>query len=762
MSEPSHPDDDTNRAWLWLVEYMASSPEIDCTTLHDLIEEAHELLNQSVRERITLRCLQELFGASHVAAHDPPSGPEAKLAVDFSSSCEDVLESIRRETSDLRKGGPELLKWDIHPFIVHKKASMPKCFLNQLKETITEGPVPSAALFAKVSGLVHENEDEKRSTLEEHGQSEALGRSDCQIEVSRGESVSQPPANGLAAIDENLCFSNPSTSERGEIFGDRGGVSLGSHGRVSAADCQQADTERFERESLSTDMVNDDNLVEHSMQGKVGVAEKENSDLGAESQRGVSKEGPDDSSLLSKDAGDWSGSNLCVICGKNGQLLVCGRDGCSSVVHESCLGSTPSFDSTGQFCCPYCADSIATSYYKKMKERMAVTLKHLSAFLSVGSENPSLEGTGRSDRNGNGKPDRFGDVGPFDENLGMKEGNQTISGRDVDEGNDYQFENGAGRLQHLPVASHGINDKPISEQEPADAACSSRSSGERQTERTTHVCPSVRVPDREQDQDLSDPSHLGDNLLGEKKDIVSEAQDQTEGAITKNVLGEIGVQKQVMSISTVPTFENEAGRLQHVTVAAHSINEKPTSEKDDAICNLRDSGEMQIERITVVCPSVRVPERKQDQDLPVPPCLGDNILGEKTDIVSEEQDLTEGVTKEKVPDKIFVHQVMPISAVPMGGGASDKGHNQPASSNNSVGSRKREREDATSHRTRRKKVPWTAPEENMLKEAVPKFTECGIISWKAIIEYGRSVFFDSRTPEDLRGKWKLMCRKSSK
>ncbi|CAN1255484.1 hypothetical protein LINPERPRIM_LOCUS9003 [Linum perenne] len=291
------------------------------------------------------------------------------------------------------------------------------------------------------------------------------------------------------------------------------------------------------------------------MQGKVGVAEKENSDLGAESQRGVSKEGPDDSSLLSKDAGDWSGSNLCVICGKNGQLLVCGTDGCSSVVHESCLGSTPSFDSTGQFCCPYCADSIATSYYKKMKERMAVTLKHLSAFLSVGSENPSLEGTGRSDRNGN-------------------EGNRTISGRDVDEGNDYQFENGAA-------------------------------------------------------------------------------------------------------------FENEAGRLQHVTVAAHSINEKPTSEKD--------SGEMQIERITVVCPSVRVPERKQDQDLPVPPCLGDSILGEKTDIVSEEQDLTEGVTKEKVPDKIFVHQVMPISAVPMGGGASDKGHNQPASSNNSVGSRKRER-----------------------------------------------------------------------
>lgn len=36
-------------------------------------------------------------------------------------------------TSDLKMAGPELLKWDVHPFIMHKRASMPKCALQQVK-----------------------------------------------------------------------------------------------------------------------------------------------------------------------------------------------------------------------------------------------------------------------------------------------------------------------------------------------------------------------------------------------------------------------------------------------------------------------------------------------------------------------------------------------------------------------------------------------------------------------------------------------------
>jgi hypothetical protein len=35
--------------------------------------------------------------------------------------------------SDLRTAGPELLKWDVRPFITHKRACMPKLALQQVR-----------------------------------------------------------------------------------------------------------------------------------------------------------------------------------------------------------------------------------------------------------------------------------------------------------------------------------------------------------------------------------------------------------------------------------------------------------------------------------------------------------------------------------------------------------------------------------------------------------------------------------------------------
>uniref|UniRef100_A0A2P2JDW9 Myb-like domain-containing protein n=1 Tax=Rhizophora mucronata TaxID=61149 RepID=A0A2P2JDW9_RHIMU len=64
---------------------------------------------------------------------------------------------------------------------------------------------------------------------------------------------------------------------------------------------------------------------------------------------------------------------------------------------------------------------------------------------------------------------------------------------------------------------------------------------------------------------------------------------------------------------------------------------------------------------------------------------------------------------------------------------------------------------------RRKKVPWTAKEEEMLKEGVQKFStdNSKIIPWKKILEYGNFVFMKGhRTTVDLKDKWRNMCRGS--
>ncbi|MBA0620541.1 hypothetical protein Godav_006244, partial [Gossypium davidsonii] len=62
---------------------------------------------ENTTERVALRCLEE------------PIVPENGVSF-----------------SNLKKAGPELLRWDVQPFIMHKKALLPKCSLEQLKGDI--------------------------------------------------------------------------------------------------------------------------------------------------------------------------------------------------------------------------------------------------------------------------------------------------------------------------------------------------------------------------------------------------------------------------------------------------------------------------------------------------------------------------------------------------------------------------------------------------------------------------------------------------
>ncbi|KAI8008657.1 hypothetical protein LOK49_LG07G02843 [Camellia lanceoleosa] len=57
---------------------------------------------------------------------------------------------------------------------------------------------------------------------------------------------------------------------------------------------------------------------------------------------------------------------------------------------------------------------------------------------------------------------------------------------------------------------------------------------------------------------------------------------------------------------------------------------------------------------------------------------------------------------------------------------------------------------------RRKKQPWTAEEEEMLKEGVQKFSTLvnKNLPWRKILEFGCHVFDGTRTPVDLKDKWR--------
>ncbi|KAF8732080.1 hypothetical protein HU200_016040 [Digitaria exilis] len=77
--------------------------------------------------------------------------------------------------------------------------------------------------------------------------------------------------------------------------------------------------------------------------------------------------------------GDLSQQDLCIKCGKDGQLLKCSS--CLLAAHDSCFGSSATFQETGLFYCPVCSYTKATEEYKKAKQTYCEARKSLAAFL---------------------------------------------------------------------------------------------------------------------------------------------------------------------------------------------------------------------------------------------------------------------------------------------------------------------------------------------------------------------------------------------
>ncbi|KAK4342196.1 hypothetical protein RND71_038012 [Anisodus tanguticus] len=62
---------------------------------------------------------------------------------------------------------------------------------------------------------------------------------------------------------------------------------------------------------------------------------------------------------------------------------------------------------------------------------------------------------------------------------------------------------------------------------------------------------------------------------------------------------------------------------------------------------------------------------------------------------------------------------------------------------------------------KRRRVLWRREEEEMIEEGVQKFSSTvnKNIPWRKILEFGRRVFDHTRTPTDLKDKWKQICSK---
>ncbi|KAM3339638.1 hypothetical protein P3S68_029507 [Capsicum galapagoense] len=144
--------------WIWVIEALANSSEIDTTLLINLVKRTPEIsddLGRNAREMVSLRVLESLFVRKNSDINNVASVPGDKIEFDPSMGCEDVLRCILLEVSasDLKTVTPDMLRWDVRSFIMKKRSLLPKCCLQQLKDAILKSKNPFSTSLKERSGL---------------------------------------------------------------------------------------------------------------------------------------------------------------------------------------------------------------------------------------------------------------------------------------------------------------------------------------------------------------------------------------------------------------------------------------------------------------------------------------------------------------------------------------------------------------------------------------------------------------------------------
>lgn len=135
----------------WAIEALACSNHVKTSLLIDLLKKIPQNskhIGKKARELVSLKFLESLFIQG--ARANPVSSSLCKtVRLDPSDHCEDVLRRILYEISlsHLKPAGLEISKWDLEPFIEHKRSNLPKYALKQLKDAILTGSHSISASF---------------------------------------------------------------------------------------------------------------------------------------------------------------------------------------------------------------------------------------------------------------------------------------------------------------------------------------------------------------------------------------------------------------------------------------------------------------------------------------------------------------------------------------------------------------------------------------------------------------------------------------
>ncbi|KAK1262458.1 hypothetical protein QJS04_geneDACA018755 [Acorus gramineus] len=425
----------TSLAWYWVIEALADLKDVHSSLLKDLIDRVPGFLSGSsdaARERVGLRCLEEWVDMDPGPVDsrpclDEPSTSAAVVEVlgrpiEVGSRCENVLSRLVKKVaapSTSRKYGTEHSKNDFCQFILQKRASLPRCFLDRLKESIPDNCDIVGQVLNEHSSLTKRNRvgylDSDLilpDSEDEHVRPKKLKwiTTDGRTELSKQNSAALTSGSrneifldDIPVYRKECANINTSTSDRlKDSRNDKYSAKALSVKQKSVSNTsitkakkihnaqekeRRCTAEPFSQESVHIDeveFVSDPNHIVEVSSKQHGCPDAAPNDIletdiiNAEKDKFLSSQNIFSQQSLME---DLTQQKVCIKCNDGGPLLNCSSSGCPVVVHENCWGLSIELKDIECYYCPFCTCSRAAVAYRKAKREAFLARKSLSSFI---------------------------------------------------------------------------------------------------------------------------------------------------------------------------------------------------------------------------------------------------------------------------------------------------------------------------------------------------------------------------------------------
>ncbi|XP_038888454.1 uncharacterized protein LOC120078293 [Benincasa hispida] len=447
--------------------------------------------------------------------------------------------------------------------------------------------------------------------------------------------------------------------------------------------------------------------------------------------------------------------DTCTRCDQSGDLLVCTEIGCPIALHKICMSCEPSFDEDGRFYCPYCSYKRALVRVNELRRKTMVAKRALSDFIDTrmvgGGKSPQIEETGKK------KANDVSTCGVDVElpNHGSHLGNESSRDQDLqveqnqgNEGEDHARTE--GDIQ--PTSMVGVNsenhDGPIvfnvsssSHSTPVLQPCEDSMNEE------THEVDTSGTHQVESLEDKEDGETMDKENLRSTDDIqddgIAKDQGQLETPSAHHDEEETAREPQDKDDGGEQTQPDNERMLEDIVLA--SGNNDLKSETIVKKRRFKTKANRRKDQQNVNYP--RKSLRLQTPDGMKSPHLQTPDPGKKSPHIQtpEPRKMSPRIqTPRPQIDHATKTEKVPVSR---------SLKPQPASQN--------QFKNLDFHGGKRKRMLWSVEEEEMLKEGVQKFSSTANknLPWRKILEFGRHIFDSTRTPVDLKDKWRNLQAK---